>query len=97
LRCAFDPHYRGKTLQQALNMNDGDACPLAKVYSRAELGALLTSFTDLRFTVNQLSWKQLLLVPPLARLLKPLLPSCNDSFFARRLGWNLYAQAVKPR
>ena len=79
LRCAVDPHYRGKTLQQALNMNDGDACPLAKVYGRAEL-----------------RWKQLLLVPALARLLTPLLPPCSDSFFARRLGWNLYAHAVKP-
>jgi SAM-dependent methyltransferase len=96
LRCAFDPHYRGKTLQEALNMNDGDACPLAKVYSRAEVSALLAGFIDLRFTVNQLSWKQLLLVPPLARLLKPLLPSCNESFVARRLGWNLYVQAAKP-
>jgi hypothetical protein len=57
LRCDFDPHYRGKTLQQALNMNDGDTCPLAKVYSRADVRALPAGFTDLRFTVNQLSWK----------------------------------------
>jgi SAM-dependent methyltransferase len=97
LRCVFDPRYRGKTLQQALNMNDGDACPLAKVYSRAELRPLLDGFADLRFTVNQLSWKQLLLVPPLARLLEPVLPPYSDSVFARRLGWNLYVNAVKPR
>lgn len=97
LRRVFDLHYRGKTLQQALNMNDGDACPLAKVYSRAELRALLGGFADLRFTINQLSWRQLLLIPPLARLLEPVLPPLSDSFLARRLGWNLYLHAVKPR
>jgi hypothetical protein len=79
-----------------IGCGNGDACPLAKVYGRAELRTLLAGFADLRFSVNQLSWKQLLLVPPLARLLTPLLPSCSGSFFARRLGWNLYAHAVKP-
>ena len=96
LRRRLDPRYRGKSLQQALNMNDGAACPLAKVYSRAEARALLGGFTDIRFSLNQLSWKQLLLLPPLARLLAPVLPPCSDSFFARRLGWNLYIRARKP-
>ncbi len=96
LRCRLDPRYRGKTLQEALNMNDGADCPLAKVYSRAEVRALLSGFVDIRITLNQLSWKQLLLLPPLARLLTPILPPCSESWFARRLGWNLYVQAVRP-
>ncbi len=96
LRRRLDPRYRGKSLQQTLNMNDGDDCPLAKVYSRTEIRALLAGFTAVDFAVNQLSWKQLLLLPPLTRALAPLLPSCSDSFFARRWGWNLYVHARKP-
>lgn len=96
LRRLLDPRYRGKSQQQALNMNDGADCPLAKVYSRAEARALLADFVDIRFSVNQLGWKQLLLLPPLARLLRPLLPPASQSFFARRFGWNLYIQARKP-
>src|SRR5260370_11411943 len=95
LRCLLDPHYRGKTRQQALNMNDGDDCPLANVYGRVEVRQLLAGFHDIRFTINQLSWKPLLLLPPLVRALSRLLPSCSESFFARRWGWNLYAQTTK--
>jgi len=32
-------------------------------------------------------------VPPLARLLAPLLPSPDRSFLARRWGWALYVHA----
>ena len=96
LRLLLDARYRGKTLQQALNMNDGDDCPLAKVYSRGEVRALLADFRDLRFSVNQLSWRQLLLIPALARALEPRLPPLSGSALARTLGWNLYVEAVKP-
>jgi SAM-dependent methyltransferase len=96
LRRLLDPAYRGKSLQQALNMNDGPNCPLARVYGRREVCALLYDFADIRFTVNQLSWKQLLMVPPLVSAVAPLLPSCSESVFARHLGWNLYVNAAKP-
>jgi SAM-dependent methyltransferase len=96
LRRLLDPHYRGKSLAQALNMNDGDDCPLARVHSRAEARALLGAFTGIRFSINQLSWKQLLLCPPLARLLAPILPLASESLPARHLGWNLYIHARKP-
>lgn len=96
LKRLLDPRYRGKTLAEVLNMNDGPDCPLALVYSRSELRALLSRFEDIRFDCNQLSWKQLFLVPGLGAALSPLLPSCSDSFFARHLGWNLYARARKP-
>lgn len=77
-------------------MNDGPDCPLAMVYSRGELRRLLSGFQDIRFDCNQLSWQQLFLVPGLGRALTPFLPSCSESFFARYLGWNLYARARKP-
>jgi SAM-dependent methyltransferase len=96
LKRLLDPRYRGKTLAQVLNMNDGPDCPLALVYSRGELRRLLSGFADIRFECNQLSWQQLLLVPGLGRGLTSVLPSCSESIFARHLGWNLYARALKP-
>lgn len=96
LKCVFDPRYRGKSLAEVLNMNDGPDCPLVTVYSKSEARGLLNRFQDVRLVLNQLSWKQLLLNPPLARLLAPVLPSCSGSVFARCLGWNLYVRAIKP-
>ena len=96
LQCVFDPRYRGKSLAEALNMNDGDDCPLARVYTKSQVRALLREFENVEFTLNQLSWKQLLLVPPLGQALAKVLPSCSESSFARRLGWNLYIRATKP-
>jgi SAM-dependent methyltransferase len=96
LKRLLDPRYRGKTLAQVLNMNDGPDCPLALVYSKSELRHLLSGFDEIRFDCNQLSWQQLLLVPGLGRALTPVLPSCSESIFARHLGWNLYARARKP-
>lgn len=92
----IDPRYRGKSQQEALNMNDGDDCPLAKVYTRAQARALLAGFTDHAFELNQLSWRQLLLVPGIDRLLRPVLPASSRNIFARTMGWNLYITAVKP-
>lgn len=96
LKRLVDPRYRGKSLAQVLNMNDGPDCPLALVYSRSELRSLLSRFSDVRFDCNQLSWRQLFLVPRLGDALAPYLPSCSESIFARHLGWNLYARARKP-
>lgn len=90
------PKYWGKSQQEALNMNDGAACPLALVYSKAEAKALLCRFEHHIMRLNQLSWKQLLLVTPLARLLRPLLPDQSNNLIARILGWNLYIEARKP-
>ncbi|HWP27381.1 MAG TPA: class I SAM-dependent methyltransferase [Xanthobacteraceae bacterium] len=96
LKRLLHPKYRGKSQQEALNMNDGDDCPLAKVYTRSEVRRLLSAFVDLRFELNELSWKQLLLVPGLDRLLRPILPPANRSIFARTMGWALYAIGTKP-
>ena len=77
-------------------MNDGEDCPLALVYSKAEAKALLSQFENHKFRLNQLSWKQLFLLPPLARVLKVFLPAQSDNIIARKLGWNLYIEATKP-
>ncbi|MDO9414076.1 MAG: class I SAM-dependent methyltransferase [Pseudolabrys sp.] len=92
----FDPRYRGKSQQEALNMNDGDDCPLAKVYTRGQARSLLAGFTEYHDELNQLSFRQLLLVPGLDRLLRRLLPAANRNIFARTMGWNLYIKAMKP-
>lgn len=96
LRRLFDPAFRGLTQQQALNRTDGDDCPLAMVYSRREMKALFNQFEGHRFTVNQLSWRQLLMLPPLVRLANRWLPPASRCWPARTLGWNLYMQAVRP-
>lgn len=95
LKRLFSPHYWGKSQQEALNMNDGDRCPLALVYSKTEVRNLLVGFENHQFRLNQLSWKQLFLLPMLARVLRPILPNCNNSLFARLMGWNLYVETQK--
>lgn len=97
LKRLIDPRYRGKSQAEALNMNDGPNCPLALVYSREEARRVLDRFTDHRFELNQLSWRQFLLVPGLDRILRPILPAANRNILARTMGWNLYITATKPK
>ncbi|MBR1214312.1 class I SAM-dependent methyltransferase [Bradyrhizobium sp. JYMT SZCCT0180] len=96
LRRLFDPHYRGRTQQEALNMNDGDACPLALVYSRREAAALFSRFSQFEFMLTQLSWRQLFILPPLIKLAERVLPPSSTCWPSRVLGWNLNIKAVKP-
>ena len=91
----FDPRYRGKSHQEALNMNDGADCPLALVYSRKETTALFSKFAGLEFKLTQLSWRQLLMLPPLVRLAERYLPPSSECWPARLMGWNLNIRAVK--
>jgi ubiquinone/menaquinone biosynthesis C-methylase UbiE len=97
LRRLLDPKFRGKTHQQALNMNDGDDCPLALVYSRKEAARLFRRFGSLEFSLTLLSWKQLLMLPPLVKLAERLLPPSSGSWPARWMGWNLNIHAIKPK
>jgi SAM-dependent methyltransferase len=97
LKRLFDPRYRGKSQAEALNMNDGPECPLAKVYTKSQTLGLLNDFTGHHFELNQLSWRQVLLVPNLERWLQPVLPNANRNFLARTIGWNLYVTATKPK
>ena len=96
VRRLLDPRFRGKTQQEALNMNDGDDCPLARVYSRSEAARLFHRFANLEFSLTLLSWKQLFMLPLLVRLAERFLPPSSKSWPARLMGWNLNIHAIKP-
>ncbi len=96
LRRLFDPRLRGKTQQQALNMNDGDECPLALVYSRKDAAILFSKFNGIEFMLTQLSWRQFLMLPPLARIAERYFPPSSQCWPSRAMGWNLNIRAVKP-
>ena len=96
MRRLFDPKFRGKTQQEALNMNDGDDCPLALVYSRSEASGLFRGFNNKKFFLTLLSWKQLLMLPPLVKFAERHFPPSSQSWPARLMGWNLNMHAVKP-
>jgi SAM-dependent methyltransferase len=90
------PGYRGKSLQQIRNMNDGADCPLALVYSKAEVRRLLEpGFDDLRFTVNKLPYEEVFLFLRGSGRIARLLGNPSESFLARTIGWNLYIQATR--
>lgn len=95
VRRLFDPQFKGKSQQEALNYNDGPDCPLARVYSRNEAKALLSEFTDHKFVKTQLSWKQLLMWAPLVKLAEKTLPPSSKSWPSRVMGWNLNILARK--
>ncbi|MEW6769045.1 MAG: methyltransferase domain-containing protein [Pseudomonadota bacterium] len=96
LRRLLDPKFRGKTQQEALNMNDGDECPLALVYSRDEASKLFRRFTDRKFFLTLLSWKQFFMLPPLVKFAERYFPPSSKSWPARLMGWNLNMHATKP-
>lgn len=96
VRRLLDPKFRGKSQQEALNMNDGDECPLALVYSREEARRLFHRFTDIEFSLTLLSWKQFFMLPPLVSLAERFLPPSSGSWPARLMGWNLNIHAHKP-
>ncbi len=96
LRRMFDPQFRGKRQQEALNMNDGAECPLALVYSRKEAAQLFCKFSHIEFTLTQLSWRQFFVLPPLVKLAEKYFPPSSKSWPARVMGWNLNIRAIKP-
>ncbi len=87
--------FRGKSLQKIRNMNDGPDCPLAKTYSKDDARALLHQFSDIRFAVNKLPWREFFVSPRLGDLMSRFLPSCSGSPVAKRWGWNLYVTAKR--
>jgi SAM-dependent methyltransferase len=78
----------GKDIQQSVNEVDGVGNPKGDVYSRAELRALLSGFTDLDLFAGLLPWHRL---GGFARLIPPPLRTWAD----RRAGWFLYAKGVR--
>ena len=95
-RLALSSH-RGRSQADAVNMVDGAENPLGRVYSRPQARALLerAGFRSTFCEVHQITWRQLLLVPPLADLASVLLPPAGRTPL-RALGWNVYVRAVKP-
>ena len=95
-RLALASH-RGRSQADAVNMVDGTENPLGRVYSRTQARELLER-AGLRATfceVHQITWRQLLLAPPLAKFANALLPPAGRTPF-RALGWNVYVRATKP-
>jgi SAM-dependent methyltransferase len=88
--------YRGRTLREVLNMNDGRDNPWADVYSRAEAQDLLRNFVDHRFRVSKLPARELGLYLPLLSGATARLPRRLVRALGRRIGWNLYCTARKP-
>ncbi len=82
--------FTGKSMQQLANEFDGVGNPKGAVYSKSELANVLKNFSSLKMFVGYLdSWDIVLrggrFIP--------------DSFFkpfAKLIGWNLYAKAIKP-
>jgi SAM-dependent methyltransferase len=96
-RTRFGPEpYRGRSRADQINMNDGVDNPLGRVYSRAELGHLLSAFEGHTYSVNKLGRAELgLWRRDLGRIVR-FVPGPAVSALAQRVGWNLYCRARKP-
>jgi SAM-dependent methyltransferase len=80
------PTFRGHRPAEIARRIDGADNPIGRTYTRREMGRLLASFHEVRLRVGSLPIRQLLSVPGGKALL---------DFLANRLGWFLYARAVK--
>lgn len=91
------PRYRRKSQAEAINMVDGDDNPYGTVYSRADATALLegAGFSVEHSEVYELTWRQLLLVPPLWWAAEAMFGALSRTWIGRRLGWCLYLHATK--
>ena len=78
----------GKSLQQSVNEVDGVGNPKGDVYSREELRALLSGFCELEMFAGVLPWHRL-------GALRRFVPGVARTWSERRLGWLLYAKAVR--
>jgi ubiquinone/menaquinone biosynthesis C-methylase UbiE len=81
----------GKSMQQLVNEFDGIGNPKGTVFSKKQLNAMLSRFTEVKMQVGYLETRDVILrgarhLPDnLFKLLAPL------------LGWNLYAKGRKPK
>lgn len=80
------PAFRGHRPAEIARRIDGADNPIGRVYSRREVRGLLAPFRDVRLRVRSLPIHPLRLLPGGGLLLDLL---------ARRIGWFLYARAVK--
>ena len=82
----FHPSFRGMWPAEIARCVDGADNPIGRTYTRREVRRLLASFHDVRLLVRSLSIRRLNSLPG-GNFVLPLL--------TRRLGWFLYARAVK--
>jgi SAM-dependent methyltransferase len=90
-----DP-FRGRSLDDQVDLNDGIDNPLGRVYSRHELRDLLKPFVEHEFLVSKLGKAELGLWSPRLQPLARAVPSRAVDALAARVGWNLYCKARKP-
>jgi SAM-dependent methyltransferase len=80
------PAFRGHRPAEIARRIDGSDNPIGRAYTRRQVVGLLTAFRDIQLRVRSLPIRQLLPLPG-GKLLLDL--------FGRRVGWSLYAQAIK--
>ncbi len=88
--------YRGKSLQEQRNMNDGKNCPLALVYDKTEVKKLLINFSNVAFCINKLHASELFHWSQIGAFISLFIPRRVVRFLASKIGWNLYVKARKP-
>ena len=80
---------KGKPVQQSVNEVDGVGNPKGDVYSRAELARLLRSFSEVQLFAGSMPWH-------MAGAFRSAVPEPVRRLLERRIGWFLYAKAVRP-
>jgi SAM-dependent methyltransferase len=81
----------GKPLRRQIDEVDGIGNPKGEVYSRKELGDLLSAFAQVEMFAGLLRGEMIL--PKIGRF---LFPAGFLKPFERRFGWFIYARGVKP-
>jgi SAM-dependent methyltransferase len=89
--------YRGRTLDELVDMNDGPGNPLGRVYSRPEIESLLSAFERHSFRVTKLAREDLAFRSQALLPLAQAVPARALSALGRRVGWNLYCTCSRPR
>jgi len=79
---------KGKPLQESINEVDGVGNPKGDVYSRAELGRLMSRFKNVEMFAGVLPWH---VVPRL----RGVVPQPVREQLERRCGWFLYAKGYR--
>ena len=89
LKFPLQKWFRGTSMQESVNLVDGVGNPKGDVYTRHELADLLGEFRDLEMFAGVFPWHAL---GPLSHAV----PASARQYLEHRLGWFLYAKAVRP-
>jgi SAM-dependent methyltransferase len=80
---------KGRSMQESVNLVDGEGNPKGDVYTRVELERLLHGFTGLEMFAGLLPWHK-------APLAQRVVPPVVRTALERRLGFFLYAKGRRP-